>query len=90
MIPIKYGHSKKLISHDVNSNTYNYKYTFSVEVVPVCKDNVVALPRQLAHQLGGIGQVIVVNKVHQVWNNTTLAQLYLILLGYVGSSLDRP
>lgn len=66
MIPIKYGHSKKLISHDVNSNTYNYKYTFSVEVVPVCKDNVVALPRSLAHKLGGIGQVIVVNKVHQV------------------------
>ena len=32
MIPIKYQHSKKLISHDVNSNTYNYKYTFSVEV----------------------------------------------------------
>ena len=66
MIPIKYGHSKKLISHDVNSNTYNYKYTFSVEVIPVCKDNVVALPKQMAHHLGGIGQIIVVNKVHQV------------------------
>ena len=36
MIPIKYQHSKKLISHDVNSNTYNYKYTFSVEV---CRQN---------------------------------------------------
>jgi len=65
MIPVKYQHSKKLISHDVNSNTYNYKYTFSVEVVPVCKDNVVCLPRQVAHQLGGIGQVAVVNKVTQ-------------------------
>ena len=32
MIPVKYQHSKKLISHDVNSNTYNYKYSFSVEV----------------------------------------------------------
>ena len=32
MIPCKYQHSKKLISHDVNSNTYNYKYTFAVEV----------------------------------------------------------
>lgn len=66
MIPIKYQHSKKLISHDVNSNTYNYKYTFSVEVVPVCKDNVVALPRQLAHNLGGIGQICVVKKVTQI------------------------
>ena len=66
MIPVKYGHSKKLISHDVNSNTYNYKYTFSVEVVPVCKDNVVCLPRQSAHQLGGIGQICVVHKVAQI------------------------
>jgi len=66
MIPCRYGHSKKLISHDANSNTYNYKYTFSVEVVPVCKDNVVCLPRQLAHSLGGISQVVVVHKVAQV------------------------
>lgn len=65
MIPIKYVHSKKLISHDVNSNTYNYKYTFSVDVVPVCKDNVVCLPRSLAHSLGGIGQICVVHKVAQ-------------------------
>ena len=43
MIPIKYLHSKKLISHDVNSNTYNYKYTFSVDVVPVCKVDRVSL-----------------------------------------------
>jgi len=66
MIPCKYGHSKKLISHDANSNTYNYKYTFSVDVVPVCKDNVVCLPKQLAHNLGGISQIVVVHKVAQV------------------------
>ena len=33
----RYSHSKKLISHDVHTNTYNYKYTFMVDVVPVCK-----------------------------------------------------
>lgn len=65
VIPMRYTHSKKLISHDVNSNTYNYKYTFSVDVVPVCKDNVVCLPTKLAHSLGGIGQICVVNRVSQ-------------------------
>merc|ERR1712037_614552 len=65
MIPIKYAHSKKLISHDSNSNTYNYKYTTSVDVVPICKDNVVVIPKQVAHSLGGIGQVLVVRKVSQ-------------------------
>ena len=37
-----------------------------LQVVPVCKDNVVALPRQSAHSFGGIGQVCVVNKVTQI------------------------
>jgi len=63
VIPMRYSHAKKLISHDASSNIYNYKYTLSVEVVPVCKDNVVCLPAKLAHSLGGIGQICVVNKV---------------------------
>jgi len=66
MIPMRYQHSKKLISHDVHSNTYNYKYSYSVEVVPVCKDNVVCLPKKLAMTLGGIGQICVARKVSQM------------------------
>ena len=34
---VRYKTSEKLISHDVHNNTYNYKYTFSVEIVPVCR-----------------------------------------------------
>ena len=52
VVPCRYNTSKKLISHDANSNTYNYKYVFSVEVVPICKDNVVCLPIRLARSLG--------------------------------------
>ena len=63
VIPVRYQHAKKLISHDASSNIYNYKYTLSVEVVPVCKDNVVCLPARLAHHLGGIGQICVVHKI---------------------------
>ncbi len=69
VIPIRYQHAKKLISHDMSSNIFNYKYTFSVEVVPVCKDNVVCLPPKLARSLGGIAQICVVQKV------TTLVHL---------------
>lgn len=63
VVPMRYQHAKKLISHDMSSNIYNYKYTLSVEVVPICKDNVVCLPEKLAHSLGGIGQICVVYKV---------------------------
>jgi len=63
VIPIRYQHAKKLISQDASSNIYNYKYTLSVEVVPICKDNVVCLPAKLAHSLGGLGQICVVQKI---------------------------
>lgn len=33
----RYKTSQELISHDTHNNTYQYKYTFSVEIVPVCK-----------------------------------------------------
>ncbi|KTF72386.1 hypothetical protein cypCar_00049051, partial [Cyprinus carpio] len=47
--------SQRLISHDVHSNTYNYKSTFSAELVPLCKDNVVCLSPRLAQSLGNMG-----------------------------------
>ncbi len=37
VVPIKYRNDKQLVSHDTHSNTYNYKFTFSVEIAPVCK-----------------------------------------------------
>ena len=63
MLPTKTQTAKKLISHDANSNLYNYKYTTAIEVVPVCKDNVICLPKGLAHTLGGIGQICIVHKI---------------------------
>ncbi|CAL8071948.1 unnamed protein product [Orchesella dallaii] len=63
MLPCRYQHSKKLISHDTHNNTYNYKFTYSVELVPICKDSVICLPKSFAHQLGGIGQICVVHRV---------------------------
>ena len=33
----RYRGDKQLVSHNIHSATYNYKYTFSVEIVPICK-----------------------------------------------------
>lgn len=62
-VPCRYQVSKTVVSQDIHSNTYNCKFTYSVEIVPVCKDCVVCLPVKLAHQLGGIGQICVVQRV---------------------------
>ena len=41
--PVKYKTSQKLIGHDVNNASYNYKTTFHVELPTICKDDVVCL-----------------------------------------------
>lgn len=63
VIPCRYDHSKKLISHDIHSNIYNYKFTYSVEIVPISRDSVVCLSKKLSHQLGGINSICLVYKV---------------------------
>lgn len=37
VVPVRYRHDKQLVSHNIHESTYNYKYTFSVEIAPICK-----------------------------------------------------
>uniref|UniRef100_A0A8C7UL65 60S ribosomal export protein NMD3 n=1 Tax=Oncorhynchus mykiss TaxID=8022 RepID=A0A8C7UL65_ONCMY len=62
-VPCRSKTSQRLISHDIHSNTFNYKSTYSIEIVPVCKDNVVCLSPRLAQSLGNMGQVCVCARV---------------------------
>nr|XP_002735759.1 PREDICTED: 60S ribosomal export protein NMD3-like [Saccoglossus kowalevskii] len=63
VVPCRYQTSQRLISHDTHNNTYNYKTTYSVEIVPICKDNIVCLPPKLAQSLGNIGQICLCQRV---------------------------
>ncbi|XP_030749666.1 60S ribosomal export protein NMD3 [Sitophilus oryzae] len=63
VLPCKYQHSKKLISHDIHSNVYNYKFTFSVEIVPISKDSVVCLSKKMTQILAGISPLCLVYRV---------------------------
>ncbi|KAA0201178.1 60S ribosomal export protein NMD3, partial [Fasciolopsis buskii] len=61
--PCRYQTSQHLKSHDVHNNTYNYKFTFSVEIASVCKNDIVCLSKAQSQRLGGIGPLCVVTKV---------------------------
>lgn len=63
VLPVKYQHSKKLLSHDIHSNIFNCKYTFSVEIVPLSKDSIVCLPKKLTQHLGHISPLCLVSRV---------------------------
>jgi nonsense-mediated mRNA decay protein 3 len=54
VVPVRVKGSEQLISSDTHSNTSNYKFTYSVEIVPVCKDDLVCLPKSQAKAWGNI------------------------------------
>lgn len=62
-VPSRFKEAKQLISQDLKSNTSNYKYTTSMEIAPICKDDLVLLPRQLSKDLGGLGPLVLVYKI---------------------------
>lgn len=61
MVQVK--HSKKLVSADNHSNIFNFHYTYLVSLVPVCKDDLVLLPKRLAEQLGNISRLAVAQRI---------------------------
>ncbi|KAK6015597.1 NMD3 family protein [Ostertagia ostertagi] len=40
------------LSHDTKNNTYDYKHTFCVEIVHICRDNIVCMPKKVASTSG--------------------------------------
>ncbi|XP_057451079.1 uncharacterized protein LOC130742985 [Lotus japonicus] len=57
------GYNKQLVSHDTKSNNYNYRYTFSVEISPICREDLICLPHHVALSLGNLGPLVICTKV---------------------------
>jgi nonsense-mediated mRNA decay protein 3 len=55
--------SKQLISNDLKNNEATYKFTLSLEIAPVCKDDLVLLPKALSKEIGGLGPLVLVYKI---------------------------
>lgn len=61
--PTKVKKAQELISMDVHTSTKSYKFTYSVELIPICKDDLVALPLKLARSLGNISPLTLCYRV---------------------------
>jgi len=44
-VPLRIKTSEQIISHDKRSNTSNFHYTFALDIVPICRYDLVFLPR---------------------------------------------
>lgn len=63
VVPIKSKKSEELISQDTHTGASTYKFTYSVEIVPICRDDLVVLPKKLAKSMGNISQFVLCSKV---------------------------
>lgn len=63
-VPFKKKEAKELVSHDVHSSSFNYKYSYLFEIPKVCKDDLLVLPKAMCNELGGVNALAVCYKVN--------------------------
>jgi nonsense-mediated mRNA decay protein 3 len=61
--PVRGKKSQELISTDVHTSSKSYKFSFSCEIIPICKDDLVAIPLKLAKQIGNISPLTLCYRV---------------------------
>jgi nonsense-mediated mRNA decay protein 3 len=63
VVAVRSRADKQLVSADHSSNLYTYKHTFCVEIVPLCKEDLVCLPRKVYSALGALGPILLCVRV---------------------------
>ncbi|PNS18401.1 60S ribosomal export protein NMD3 [Sphaceloma murrayae] len=61
--PVRTKKSQELISQDVHTSVKSFKFSFSCELVPICKDDLVALPVKLAKSIGNISPLVLCYRI---------------------------
>ncbi|KAJ7131636.1 NMD3 family-domain-containing protein [Mycena crocata] len=75
VVPVRSKSSEQLLSSDTHTNTANYRFTYSVEITPICKDDLVCIPPKQARQMSNINPLAVCVRVGnslQLLDPTTL------------------
>ncbi|TFK65900.1 NMD3-domain-containing protein [Pluteus cervinus] len=63
VVPVRSKASEQLLSADTHSNTANFKYTYSVEIAPICKDDLVCIPSKQARSFSNISPLTICIRV---------------------------
>lgn len=63
VVPMRMKMSQELVSADIHAGTADFKFTFSVELVPICKDDLVCLPTKTAKSMSDISQIAICTRV---------------------------
>ena len=63
VVPLRSTTSKSLVSQDFSSNTAEYKFSYTAEIAPVCKDDMVVLSKKQCVSFGGVSPITLVSRI---------------------------
>lgn len=63
VVPVTVKKSQELISLDVHTSKKSFKFTYSAEIVPICRDDLVAMPIKQAKQNGNISPLLLCHRI---------------------------
>ncbi|KFH42214.1 60S ribosomal export protein-like protein [Hapsidospora chrysogenum ATCC 11550] len=63
VVPVTVKYSQELISHDEHTATATIKHSASADIVPVCRDDLVAIPIKLARKYGNVSPLLLCYKI---------------------------
>ncbi|KAF8331512.1 uncharacterized protein EI90DRAFT_2972626 [Cantharellus anzutake] len=63
VVPIRQKISEQLLSADTHSNTANFKFTYSVEIIPICRDDLICLTPKQARGFSSISPLTLCSRV---------------------------
>lgn len=84
VVPVRVTSSSSVISMDIHSSTSNNKFTYSVEIAPICKDDLVVLPKPLAKSLGQLPQLVLCSRI-----SNTIRLMDPVTLSYADVTADK-
>lgn len=63
VVPARSYKSEEAISQDTHTGAKSYKFSYSVEIVPICKEDLVVLPKKLARAQGNINPLVLCHRI---------------------------
>ena len=62
-VPLRQKYARKLVSADFRDNHGDFKHNYLIELVPICKDDLVSLPKELARSCSDINPLVLIKQV---------------------------
>jgi nonsense-mediated mRNA decay protein 3 len=62
-VPLKQKYARKLVSADFRDNHGDFKHNYMVELVPICKDDLISIPKSLARKCADINPLCLVKSI---------------------------